>query len=80
MLILDFVTNHEMLAEQSKLEMRKKFQNVEIAVNGRMKNVFDQLNKRRKNYSSKQFEYEDECIDDSEEANMSTKLLQIQKN
>ena len=32
-----------------------------------------------KNYSSNQFEYEDECIEDSEEANMSTRCLRIQK-
>ena len=33
-----------------------------------------------KNYSSNKFEYEDECIEDSEEADMSTQFLRIQKN
>ena len=32
-LIIDFVTNLELLAEQNKLEMRKKFQDIEVAVN-----------------------------------------------
>ena len=36
--------------------------------------------RRRKNYSSYKLEYEDECIEDSEEADMSTQFLLIQKN
>ena len=79
-LIIDFVSNLELLAEQSKLEMRKKFQDIEVAVNERMKKIFDQLNERGKNYSSNKFEYKDECIEDSEEADMSTQFLRIQKN
>ena len=71
-LIIDFVTNLELLAEQSRLEMRKKFHNFEVAVNERMKKIFDQLNERSKNYSSSKFEYEDELIEDSGEADMST--------
>ena len=43
-LIIDFVANLELLAERSKLEMRKKFQDIEVAVNERMKKIFDQLN------------------------------------
>ena len=45
-----------------------------------MRKIFDQLNERGKNFSSKKFEYEDECIEDSEEADMSTQFLRIQKN
>ena len=45
-----------------------------------MKNNFDQLNERGKNYSITQFEYKDECIEDSEEADMSTQFLHIQKS
>ena len=33
-----------------------------------------------KNYASNTFEFEDECIEDSEEADMSTQFLRIQKN
>ena len=79
-LIIDFVSKLELLAEKSKLEMRTKFQDTEVAVNERMKKIFDQLNERGKNNSSKKLEYEDECIDDSGEADMSTQFLQIQKN
>ena len=71
---------YELLAEQSKLKMRKKFQDIEVAVNERMKQIFDQLSERGKNYSSKNFEYEDECIEHSEEADMSSHFLRIQKN
>ena len=42
--------------------------------------MLDQLNKSSKNYLGNRFEYEDECIEDSEEADMSTKFLRIQKN
>ena len=45
-----------------------------------MKKIFDQLNECGKNYSSKKFEYEDESIEDSQEADMSTQFLRIQKN
>ena len=45
-----------------------------------MKKIFDQLNERGKNYSSNKFEYEDECIEDSQEADMSTQFLGIQTN
>ena len=79
-LIIDFVSKLELLAEKSKLEMRTKFQDIEVAVNERMKKIFDQLSERGKNYSSNIFEYEDECIEDSEEADMSTQFLRFQKN
>ena len=68
------------MAEQSKLEMRKKFQDIEVAVNERMKKIFDQLNECGKNFSSNKFEYEEECNEYSEEADMSTQILRIQKN
>ena len=68
------------MAEKSKLEKRTKFQDIEVAVIERMKKIFDQLNERGKNYSINKFEYKDECIEDSEEADMSTQFLRIQKN
>ena len=79
-LIIDFVNNLELLAEKNKLEMRTKLQDIEVAVNERSKNIFDQLNERGKIYSSNKFGYKDECIEDSEESDMSTQFLQIQKN
>ena len=53
---MDFVSKLELLAEKSKLEMRTKFQDIERAVNERMKKIFDQLNERGKNFSSNKFE------------------------
>ena len=79
-LIIDFVSNLELLAEKRGLELRTKFQDIERAVNERVKKIFDQLNERGKIFSSNKFEYEDECIEDSEEADMSTQFLRIQKN
>ena len=78
--MIDFVSKLELLAEKNKLEMRTNFQDIEVAVNERMKKIFDQLNEREQNFSSKKFEYEDECIEDSEEADMTTQFLRIQKN
>ena len=37
-LIMVFVSNLELLAEKSKLELRTKFQDIEVSVNERMKN------------------------------------------
>ena len=60
--------------------MKTKFKDIEVAVNERTKKIFDQLNECGKNYSNYQFEYEEECTEDLEEADMSTQLLRIQKN
>ena len=79
-LIIDSECNFQLLVEQSKLKTRQKFQDTEIAANERMKKIFDQLNERGKIYSNHQFEYEDECVEDSEEADMLTQFLRIQKN
>ena len=60
--------------------MRIKFQDIEVAVKGRMKKIFDQLTERGKNYSSKKFEYEEECNEDSEEADKSAQFMGVHKN
>ena len=62
------------------LRMRTTFQDIEVGINERRKKIIDQLNKRGKNYSSNKFEYEVGCTEDSEEADMSTQFLRIQKN
>ena len=78
---IDFVSNLELLPEKSELEARTKFQEIEVAVNERIKKTFfDQLIERGEVYSTNRFDYEDEYIEDLEEADMSTRLLQIQKN
>ena len=43
-LIIDFVSKVELLGEKKKLEMRTTFQDIEVAVNERMKKTFDRLN------------------------------------
>ena len=51
-MIFDFICNLELLDEQSKLELRTVFQDVEVAIMRRMKKDFDQLNERCKSYST----------------------------
>ena len=60
--------------------MKKIIKDIEVAVIERMKKIFDQLIERGKNYSIKKFKTEDDCIETSEEADMSTPFLRIQKN
>ena len=72
-LTIEFITKLDLLAEQSKMKVRTNFQDLEVADNERiMKKIFDQLNERVKNYSNSLFVYEDECIEDPEEKDMST--------
>ena len=79
-LIIDFVIKLELLAEKSKLKMRTKFQDVERVVNERMSKIFQELNERCQNLPTENFEYEDESIEDTEETDMSTQFLRMQKN
>ena len=79
-LIIIFVTKLELLAEKSKLKMRTKFQDVERVVNERMSEIFQELNERCRNHSTESFEYEKDCIGDTEETDMSTQFLRMQKN
>ena len=51
-MIIDFICNLELLDEQRKLELRTVFHDVEVAIKGRMKKDFDQLNERCKSYST----------------------------
>ena len=59
--------------------MKTKLQDIEVTVKKREKNNFDQLNEREKNYSCNQFEFEDECFEDWEEADLSRQFLRMQK-
>ena len=56
-IIIDFVLNVELLAEQIKLEMRIGFQDVERLVNERMSKVFQELNERCRNQLNENFEH-----------------------
>ena len=79
-LVLIFVTNLEILAEKSELEMKTKFQDNERVVNERMSIFFQELNETRRNRATENFEYENECIEDTEETDTSTQFLRMQKN
>ena len=57
-LTIDFVINLEFLPEKSSLEMRTKFQ---------VKRV---VNERISKSSTENFEYEDECIEDTDETDL----------
>ena len=50
-LIIGYIINLELFAEQSKLEMRTKLQDIEVAVNGLLEKIFDQLYEQSNNYS-----------------------------
>ena len=45
-----------------------------------MKNIFDHLNERDKNYSSNKSEYNNDNFEDSDKAEISIQFLRIQKN
>ena len=79
-LIIDLAIKLEFLAEKSKLEMRTKFQDIERVVKERMSKIFEELNERCRNHPTENFEYEDACIEDTEETEMSTQFLRMQKS
>ena len=45
-----------------------------------MSKTFQGLNERCRYHSTVSFEYEDDCIKDTEETDMSTQFLRMQKN
>ena len=59
--------------------MRTKFQEIENTLNDRDKIIFDKLNIRNLTTRLELFDYEDECIEDREDNDMSTNFLRIQK-
>ena len=60
--------------------MRTKFQEIENNVNERVKKIFDKLNAGIFTKRLEIFDYEDECVEDGDEDDMSTQFLRIQKN
>ena len=55
------------------------FQDVERIVNERMSKIFQELNEGIQIHPTENIEYEDECIEDTEETDMSTQFLGMQK-
>ena len=78
-LIVSFVEALEELANKSKTEMQTKFASIQEIINSRVKTIFEKLNER-KGRTNPAFDFEDECIEEEEEADMSTQFLQMQKN
>ena len=78
-LIVSFVEALEELANKSKTEMQTKFASIQEIINSRVKAIFEKLNER-KGRTNPAFDFEDECIEEEEEADMSTQFLQMQKN
>ncbi|XP_075263345.1 uncharacterized protein LOC142354893, partial [Convolutriloba macropyga] len=78
-LIVSFVEALEEFANKSKTEMQTKFASIQEIIESRVKAIFEKLNER-KGRTNPAFDFEDECIEEEEEADMSTQFLQMQKN
>ena len=78
-LIVSFVGALAELANKSKTEMQTKFASIQEIINSRVKSIFEKLNKRKAR-TTPAFDFEDECIEEVEDADMSTQFLQMQKN
>ena len=75
-LIVSLVEALEELASRSKAEMLQKFSSIENAIKNRVSSIFEKLN-GRKDETTPMFEFQ---YIEEEEIDMSTQLLQIQKN
>ena len=78
-LINSFVEALEELANKSKTETQTKFASIQEIINSRLQAIFEKLNER-KGHTTPAFDFEDECIEEEEEADMSIQFLQTQKN
>ena len=78
-LIVSFVEALEELASKRKTEMQTKFASIQEIINSRVKAIFEKLNER-KGHTTPAFDFEDEGIEEEEEADMSIQFPQTQKN
>ena len=78
-LIVSFVEALEELANKIRTEVQSKFASIQELINSRFDAIFEKMNER-KSHTTSAFEFEDECIEEEEEADMSTLFLQMQKN
>ena len=60
--------------------MRSRLQEFENTVNDQVKKIFDKLNAGTLTKRLEVFDYEDECVEDGDEDDMSTQFLRVQKN
>ena len=77
-LISPFITALEVLATQSKAQIKLNFIGVETAINIKLCALLEQLNQRR-NWAETVSHFVDDCIVE-EEKDLSTQLLQMQKH
>ena len=59
--------------------MQTKFASIQEIINRRVKAIFEKLNER-KGHPTPAFGFEDECIEEEQEADMSNQFLQMHKN
>ena len=78
-LTVSFVEALEELANKIKTEMQTKFASIQEIINSRVNALFEKLNER-KGSTTPAFEFEVECIEEEQESDMFTQLLQMQKN
>ena len=78
-LISSFITALEVLATQSKAQMKLNFIEVETAIKIKLCAILEQLNQRR-NRAERVSNFVDDCIVEEEEKDLSTQFLLMQKN
>ena len=79
-LVESFIDAVEVLATQSKTQMKLKFLERDTAIKSKLTRTLESLNERRCR-NQRVFEFEDHCFeDDNEEKDASTQFLRMQKN
>ena len=79
-LISSFITALEGLATQSRAQMKLNFIEVETAIKIKLCAILEQLNQRR-NRAERVSNFVDDCIEEEkEEKELSTQVLQMQKD
>ena len=78
-LISSFITALDGLATQSKAQMKLNSIEVETAIKIKLCAILEQLN-RRHNQAERVSNFVDDCIVEDEEKDLSTQILQMQKN
>ena len=78
-LISSFITALEGLATQSKAQMKLNSIEVETAIKIKLCAILEQLNQRR-NQAERMSNFADDCMVEEEEKDLTTQILQMQKN
>ena len=78
-MVESFIDAHDGLATQSQAQMKLMFLEIGTSVKSKFNRNFSALNQRRCR-KKPALEFEDGCIDDEEEQDVSTEILQKQRN